>query len=134
MTALESEQDVWVATADGDGRPHLVPLSLCWDGERLILQVRRYSRTARNAISSGQARVAVGTTRHVVVIDAAVTWTPVVDSPEIAALYQERTRWDVSRHAAHCVFLLLAPQRIQAWRELSEFGERTLMSNGRWIV
>lgn len=131
LARLATDRDLWLATADVDGRPHVVPLALCWDGQRLIVRVKRTSRTARNATKTGRARVAMGTTRDVVMIDAAVEWVPVDDAPETAALYAARTGW-ASRPGADGVFLLLSPVRIQAWQEADEFAGRTVMDDGGW--
>ena len=32
------------------------------------------------------------------------------------------------------VYVVLAPERIQAWREADEIAGRTLMRGGRWLV
>jgi hypothetical protein len=134
LDRLNRDTDVWVATADHRGRPHLVPLSLCWDGQRVIVRVKRTSRTARNAVASGTARLALGQTRDVVMIDAKVCSVPVADAPEIAALYARRTGWDPSVNATDGLFLLLSPVRVQSWRDLAESYERTVMSNGQWVL
>ena len=62
--------DAWVASASPDGDPHLVPLSYAWDGTHLILATVETAITTRNFRSSGAARLALGTTRDVVLIDA----------------------------------------------------------------
>lgn len=61
------QAEVWVASASVSGVPHLVPLSLAWDGRRVILAVDRQSLTARNVIASGKARLALGETSDVVI-------------------------------------------------------------------
>ena len=33
--------DVWVATSSAAGTPHLVPVSLAWVGERVVIVPRR---------------------------------------------------------------------------------------------
>src|SRR4029077_179304 len=66
--------DVWVATAavdsGGHARSYLVPLSLAWIDERIVLATEADSVTARNIISAGGARLGLGPTRDVVMIDA----------------------------------------------------------------
>jgi Pyridoxamine 5'-phosphate oxidase len=52
--------ETWVAPASSAGVPHLVPLLLAWDGERVILSVDRQSVTAQNIIASSKARLALG--------------------------------------------------------------------------
>jgi hypothetical protein len=34
---VSADVDVWVASASADGAPYLVPLSLDWDGEALLV-------------------------------------------------------------------------------------------------
>ncbi len=62
--------DCWVASADGMGNAHLVPLSDSWDGAALVLATPRSSPTATNLLRAGVARVGVGPTRDVVLVDA----------------------------------------------------------------
>ena len=71
--------DAWVATASAAGAPHLVPLSLAWVDERLVVAVEESSVTARNLAASGEARLAVGPTRDVVMIDAILEKTRDLD-------------------------------------------------------
>lgn len=134
LTKLGADVDVWVATAGTGARPHLVPLTLCWDGERVIVAVEADSLTARNALAAGVARVALGPTRDVVMIDATVEAIPVAESAEIAQLYHGRTGWDPRGDTPEFLFLLLRPTRVQAWREVDEIAGRTLMRKGAWLV
>ena len=73
LALLRTEVDCWVASADGMGNAHLVPLSFYWDGEALVLATPRSSPTATNLLRAGVARVAVGRTRDVVLVDGRVT-------------------------------------------------------------
>ena len=69
----EPTVDVWVATApadaDGQAAAYLVPLSLAWIDERVVLATEADSATARNIVSAGHARLGLGPTRDVVMID-----------------------------------------------------------------
>jgi hypothetical protein len=64
--------DVWVATASADAMPYLVPLSLAWIDERAVIALEGASVTARNLAASNVARLAVGPTRDVAIIDVAL--------------------------------------------------------------
>jgi hypothetical protein len=135
--ALETSVDLWVATAttgdDGAVRPHLVPLSLAWLDERVVVAVEASSRTAAGLQIGGTARLAVGPTRDVVMIDAVVERTvPVRDDAELAERYADRSDWDPREDAGNYVYVVLRPERIQAWREANELAGRTLMLRGRW--
>ena len=125
--------DVWVATASAAGAPYLVPVSLAWVDERVVLAVDATSRTARNLTASGTARLSVGPTRDVVMIDAVLDRVVDVAADEaLGAAYVGQADWD-PRGSAGYVFLVLRPTRIQAWREVNEIPGRTLMRDGAWL-
>ena len=126
--------DVWVATASATAAPYLVPLSLAWVDERAVIAVERSSITARNLTASGTARLGVGPTRDVVMID--VVLEKAVDVTADAALgaaYVAQADWD-PRSSTGYVFLVLRPVRMQAWREANELPGRELMRDGRWLI
>ena len=130
--------DVWVATASSSGPsadPYLVPLSLAWIDERVVIAVESSSRTARNIEGSRAARLALGPTRDVVVIDARLEHSvPVADGQELAERYVGQADWDPRTAGGSYRFLVLRPERIQAWREADELPGRTLMRDGTWLT
>jgi hypothetical protein len=125
--------DVWVATASDDGAPHLVPLSLAWIEGRVVVAVPEPSVTARNLTASGTARLAVGPTRDVVMIDATLDRVVAVADDDLGAAYATQADWD-PRDDTGYVFLVLRPVRVQAWREADELAGRTLMRDGAWLA
>jgi hypothetical protein len=126
--------DVWVATASTTGAPHLVPVSLAWVDERVVVAVEGSSITARNVMASGAARLAVGPTRDVVMIDAVLeTAVDVAADVVLGAAYVAQADWDPRRSRGY-VFVVLRPVRVQAWREANEIAGRDLMRNGRWLI
>jgi hypothetical protein len=129
-----AEADVWVASASADG-PYLVPLSLAWIGERLVIAVEGSSRTARNIVERGTARLGAGHTRDVVMIDAVFERSvPVAEGGKIADGYAAQADWDPRDAGGDYVYLVLRPDRVQAWRESNEIAGRLLMRGGAWLV
>jgi hypothetical protein len=134
--------DVWVATASrGDSaasaaQAHLVPLSMAWVGERVVIALERSSRTAQNLAETGQARLAVGPTRDLVMIDVVVDTIVAVADVDLALVdaYTAQTQWDPRSESAPLVCITLRPLRIQAWRQANELTGRTLMRNGAWLA
>jgi Pyridoxamine 5'-phosphate oxidase len=128
--------DVWVATASADGTAHLVPLSLCWDGDRVILATERSTTTFTNLEAGGGARLALGPERDVVMLDVVlVSVIDVAEAPHaLADAYAAQADWDPRDAGDGYVYVVLAPERIQAWREADEIAGRTLMRHGRWLV
>ena len=128
--------DVWVATAAADASAYLVPLSLAWLDERVVLATDADSVTARNVISQGHARLGLGPTRDVVLIDAELeqVYSPDEVPSGLARGYATQADWDPRESGGQMRFLVLRPQRIQAWREVNELPGRTLMRSGAWIT
>jgi Pyridoxamine 5'-phosphate oxidase len=125
--------DVWVATASAGGAPYLVPVSLAWVDERAVIAVESSSVTARNLTASGEARLAVGPTRDVVMVDAVLEKRVDVDAnAALGAAYAGQADWDPRGNPGY-VFLVLRPVRLQAWREANEIPGRTLMRDGAWL-
>jgi hypothetical protein len=123
--------DCWVATGDA----YLVPLTLAWFGDRILLATSRDSRTARSLARDGRARVALGHTRDVVMIDAVLDETiPVAQAGAAGEAYAAQSDWDPRTAGDSYVFLALRPERIQAWREVGEIAGRTVMRDGAWLV
>jgi len=126
--------DTWVATADAN-EPYLVPLTMTWFGGRIVLATDQGTPTARNIVAQGKARMALGETRDVVMIDARLERTiPVAHTDPVADAYAAQSDWDPRTAGDTYVFLILRPERIQAWREANEIPDRTLMRDGSWLV
>jgi hypothetical protein len=127
--------DVWVATAGANGA-HLVPLSLAWIDEQVVVALPADSTTARNLAATGTARLAVGPTRDVVMIDGVLDEVVAVEeaAADIIDGYCAQADWDPRSAGAGYVLARLRPVRIQAWREADEIAGRTLMREGTWVV
>jgi hypothetical protein len=132
--------DVWVSSASvsggGSAHPYLVPLSLAWIDERVVVALDSGSRTARNIVEHRVARLALGHTRDVVIID--VLLDRVIDvadvPPDLAGAYADQAGWDPRADGGTSVYLVLRPDRIQAWREVNELPGRLLMRAGEWLA
>ena len=135
-----SGADVWVASASGSEGgvplPHLVPLSLAWIDERVVVALPSDSQTARNIVQHRRTRLGLGPTRDVVMIDAVLDRAVEVSDvrPDFADRYLEQAGWDPREESGGYSYLVLRPERIQAWREANELVGRTLMRGGSWLV
>lgn len=132
---LAHDVDVWVSSASPDGVPYLVPLSFDWDGTALLLATPVDSPTGRNLAAAGRARLGLGPTRDVTMIDGDVE---VLELPELAAdradRFARRAGFDPRTDAASYRWFRITPTRVQAWREADELPGRDLMRAGRWIA
>ncbi|MGZ4720968.1 MAG: pyridoxamine 5'-phosphate oxidase family protein [Oryzihumus sp.] len=135
IARLEQDVDAWVSTADpGDGTPYLVPLSFLWDGQSLLVSTPTASPTGRNLADTGRTRVALGTTRDVVMLEGAVVALGTGDvSEELGNRFAARTGFDPRELTADYTYFRVTPRRVQAWREENELRGRELMRDGQWL-
>jgi hypothetical protein len=133
LAKLESDVDLWVASADEAGNAYLVPLSYYWDGSTLTIATPRASRTARNLVRAGWARVALGPTRDVVIIEGALEAITIGTDARLEEAHAQATGFDPRTLADEYVYLRITPQSIQAWREANELEGRQLMRRGEWL-
>ena len=133
LEKLGTDVDLWVPSADDAGNAYLVPLSFHWDGSTLVLATPRASRTAVNLIRSGWARVALGPTRDVVIVEGALEAVPIGADPEREEAHAQATGFDPRTLSEEYVYLRITPRTIQAWREADELAGRLLMRDGRWL-
>jgi hypothetical protein len=133
LAKLESDVDLWVASASPDGDAYLVPLSFAWDGTRLTIAVSESSVTGRNIARSRWARLALGPTRDVVIVEGPVEVVPVEDDDELAAAHAANAGFDAREASGRWIFLRVTPRSIQAWREVNELEGRRVMVDGEWL-
>jgi hypothetical protein len=134
LEKLRSQVDLWVPSADERGRAYLVPLSYYWDGSSLTIATPRASRTARNLVRAGWARVALGPTRDVLIIEGPVEAIAVGAEPAREDVHARAAGFDPRAQAEEHLYLRITPDTIQAWREANEMEERHLMRGGEWLA
>src|SRR5262245_25762713 len=124
---LASDVDLWVSSASADGAPYLVPLSFDWDGEAVLLATPANSPTGRNLIATGTARLGLGETRDVSMIEGDVEVLAIDALPqEQGDRFAARAGFD-PRPLKGFRWFRVTPRRIQAWREVDELADRELM-------
>ena len=131
---LEAGGDAWLATS-GPAGLHLVPLSVAWDSASgdLIFCTEQRSVTTRNISIEPAVRVGLGPTRDVLMIDGTARITGLVqDDATSATIFHEKTGWDPRRDSGDWIFIRVTPSRMQAWREVDEIANRTVMVGGTW--
>jgi len=135
LSALEKQHDVWLATADVAGRPHLIAVSAWWDGADLLVATTGASKTARNLAMNPIVRVARGAPSDAIVIDAQMIDSRAVeDSADLAGGFAAAVGWDPREAGGGWMFFRLRPNRIQAFRGYDEIEDRDVMVRSRWVV
>jgi Pyridoxamine 5'-phosphate oxidase len=134
LKKLETEVDVWVASASEDGRANLVPLSFVWHRDALTVAMPVASATARNLERARWARMALGPTRDVVLLEGPVEVLPIGADPALEDVHAAATGFDPREEPKTFAYFRLTPERIEAWRESNELAERRLMQDGAWLA
>ncbi|MEU4551911.1 pyridoxamine 5'-phosphate oxidase family protein [Micromonospora violae] len=133
-TRLESDVDLWVATAGSSEGVHLIPLSFLWDGTAFLVSTARDSVTARNLVADRRVRLSLGPTRDVVIVEGTAEPVDIAElGPETGDAFATKTGFDPRALNEPYQYFLIRPQRIQAWREANELKGRVLMRDGRWL-
>lgn len=131
---LQSDSNVWIATASADGSPHLVPLSLTWIDDQIVVATPADTPTGKNVAESGKARAALDSADDVVIIDADARLVLFADAdPAMVKRYVERVGWNPSNEPVEWALLVLTPTRGQAWNGPAEIAGRTFIRNGSWL-
>ncbi|MFG2681963.1 pyridoxamine 5'-phosphate oxidase family protein [Streptomyces sp. NPDC048392] len=135
LDRLERERDIWVATADAEGLPCLVPLWFVWHAGSVWLCTRLTNPTGRNLRDGGRVRLAFGHTRDVVLIDGEVETFGLREVPSAAAgAFHGKTGWDPREDSPSYAWFRVRPLAVQAWHEQRELGKRHIMRDGAWTV
>ncbi|NNN31455.1 pyridoxamine 5'-phosphate oxidase [Streptomyces sp. S3(2020)] len=135
LARLEREADIWVASADADGLPCMVPLWFVWHAEAVWLATRLTNPTGRNLRDRRRARLAFADTRDVVLLDGSVETHPVQEVPVAAAeAFLAKHGWDPREDSPSYAFFEVRPCAVQAWHEVRELPGRHIMRDGEWVV
>ncbi|MFF4394081.1 pyridoxamine 5'-phosphate oxidase family protein [Streptomyces sp. NPDC001480] len=135
LARLRVRADAWVATSGTDGLPCLVPLWFLWDGAAVWLSTRITSPTGRNLRDTGRARLALGDTQDVVLINAAVRTFTAQEVPAAAAdAFAQRWGWDPRGDHPSYAYFEARPRAIQAWNGVHELKGRYVMRHGEWTA
>jgi hypothetical protein len=133
LERLRSDIDLWVASADEAGNAYLIPLSYYWDEKTLTIATPRASRTGKNLIRAGWARVALGHTRDVLIVEGPLEVIPIGADTALEDAHAQASGFDPREQSPEYVYLRITPDSIQAWRESNELKGRRLMRDGEWL-
>ena len=135
LTGLAQNRDMWLATSSPSGRPHMIAVSLWWDGSQVVIATIGGNRTARNLDATGLARLALGSPEDVIMIDVRVSDSVPVGKadPQLAAGFAAAVGWNPIEEAGNWRFFRLMPLEIQAYRGYGELQGRQVMHDSQWL-
>lgn len=135
LAALETQKDVWLATADLAGRPHVIAASAWWDGAELVVATRAGTKTARNMEANPIVRIASGAPSDAIVIAAQMIESRMAkDAPDLAGGFAVACGWNPAEEWPEWMLFRLRPTRIQAFRGYEEVRGRDVMVRSEWLT
>lgn len=133
LEMLRTHHQLWLTTGGTTRGAHLIPVAFVWNGDHITMATFARSRTIDNLREHPTARVAIGRTDDVVMIDGTVALVEVPDIDPAAADRFAAVSHD-PRAMPGFVYLRLTPTRIQVWNGFHEYAGRTVMSEGGWLA
>ena len=131
---LDSEANFWLATASSDGAPHLVALSLWWDGHVVRAATPARNPVARNIAATGLARLSLPDAEDVVAMKCHAATSNLDDLGTDQARHMvDALGWDPREESGEWVLLTLEPNLVWSWNGLHEDEGRTIMRDGVWL-
>lgn len=134
LVKLETEVDLWVPSVSDHGDAYLVPLSFGWVDDRIVMATPDRSITARNLVRAGTARVGIGPTRDVMIVEGPIRRVEPATAPEWCDVHARQAGFDARGSDDQMILLVLEPRTIQAWRNPAELANRTIMRDGSWLA
>lgn len=114
MTRLErlhSEQNIWLATARPDGRPHLVPIWFVWVDETVYICTESQSVKARNLRLNPRATIALESGAQPVVAECQASFIEQPYPAEVIAAFLAKFEWDITTDNQYNILIALHPLR-----------------------
>ncbi len=135
LAALERQKDVWLATADLAGSPHMIAVSAWWDGHEFVIATRAATQTAHNLAMNPKVKIARGAPSDAILIDAQVIESaPAETEPALCREFAAAVGWNPSEEGEGWILYRLRPTRIQAYRGYGEVNGRDVMLRSRWVI
>ncbi len=129
---LADSHQLWLATGGSRGA-HLIPVAYVLDDGLIVTATAGNSRTVANLRETGCARLGLGTTDDVVMVDVDLDGliSPTDMSSEVTDRYAAVSH--DPRNMPGYTYIRFRPRRVQAWNGYHEFAGRTLMLEGKWL-
>jgi len=108
---LKREQNLWVATARPDGRPHLVPIWFVWVGEKAYIFTGARTVKAQNMLANPRASIALESGNSPVIAECTAKLVERPFSEALVKAFQEKYSWDIQTDGDHDAMFELAPQK-----------------------
>lgn len=111
LERLQSEQNIWLATARPDGRPHLVPIWFVWVDEVFYICTENQSIKARNLRANPRASVSLESGVQPIVAECLARFIEQPYPAVVVSAFFAKFEWDITTDQQYNILIALNPQR-----------------------
>lgn len=115
LQRLETERNLWVASARPDGRPHLVPVWFVYQAERFHFCIQPESVKARNLRRNPRVVLALEGGSSPVICEGSAALLPGPPSQPILDLFQHKYEWDLRTESVYTLLVEVTPEKWLVW-------------------
>jgi predicted pyridoxine 5'-phosphate oxidase superfamily flavin-nucleotide-binding protein len=115
LQRLETEKNLWVASARPDGRPHLVPVWFVYQAERFHFCIQPESVKARNLRRNPRVVLALEGGSSPVICEGSAALLPGPPSLAILDLFQHKYEWDLRTEGVYTLLVEVTPEKWLVW-------------------
>lgn len=115
LQRLETERNLWVASARPDGRPHLVPVWFAYQAERFHFCIQPESVKARNLRRNPRVVLALEGGSSPVICEGSAALLPSPPSQPILDLFQHKYEWDLRTESVYTLLVEVTPEKWLVW-------------------
>jgi len=112
---LETERNLWVASARPDGRPHLVPVWFVYQAEKFYFCIQPESVKARNLSRNPRVVLALEGGSSPVICEGSAALLSGPPPPIVLDLFQHKYEWDLRTESVYTLLVEATPEKWLVW-------------------
>lgn len=115
LQRLETEKNIWVATARPDGRPHLTPVWFAWHDGNLYICIPEKSVKARNFTHNPRVALSLEDGLHPVICEGTARPIPKPGPDAVREIYKTKYAWDYASDGEYGLLVEIRPEKWLGW-------------------
>ena len=113
---LNSESNIWIATARPDGRPHLTPVWFAWHAGKVYICIDPHSVKARNLAENAKVSLALEDGSAPIIIEGTGLALEASARPQaVVDAFQRKYDWNITGDGQYSMLVEITPRRILNW-------------------
>lgn len=116
LERLNSESNIWVATARPDGRPHLSPVWFVWHADKIYICIDPKSVKARNLAENERIALALEDGTSPIIVEGRARAVPASDRPQgVLDAFAQKYDWNIVTDGQYSLLIEITPTKVLNW-------------------